>query len=246
MGWLSITPQQREVLRELLWLQRLREVSTMSWRDCRLCQDGRLCKEHLPVPCAVCGREDRAMQGEWDGRPAHQWCEAKAANRRDDLVRLMAAIVPSLVPIHVAHGVGGSRPRTPGEVAELAREYAEAVMAAAGRLVLPALPPAVERLGMRAYNAYGDFRKWLTFKGDPMPRWEAQDEGLREGWRIAAAGVLADPEIAAKLRAANWVVTALEKYEATCPCGASLRSGRQHHPDCAVGELVALLRGERQ
>lgn len=40
-----------------------------------------------------------------------------------------------------------------------------------------------------AYNAYGDNRGWVTFNGDPMPRWEDQTPELREAWNAAAQAV---------------------------------------------------------
>jgi hypothetical protein len=40
-----------------------------------------------------------------------------------------------------------------------------------------------------AYNAYGEYRGWVVFTGDPMPRWEDQQLDLKEAWRAAVHAV---------------------------------------------------------
>lgn len=46
-----------------------------------------------------------------------------------------------------------------------------------------------ERLGEIAYNAYCAARGWKSVRGEPLPAWGAQDEGLRAAWIAAALAV---------------------------------------------------------
>jgi hypothetical protein len=43
-----------------------------------------------------------------------------------------------------------------------------------------------------AYDAYCDARGWKSVRGEPLPKWGAQDQSLRDAWRaaaVAAAGL---------------------------------------------------------
>jgi hypothetical protein len=47
----------------------------------------------------------------------------------------------------------------------------------------------IDKLGEIAYNAYCETRNWLSFSGDPLPKWQEVREDLRVGWRKAAEAV---------------------------------------------------------
>ena len=44
--------------------------------------------------------------------------------------------------------------------------------------------------GQIAYDAYCKERDWKSFHGEPLPRWEEQDDALRAAWQAGAEAVL--------------------------------------------------------
>lgn len=46
--------------------------------------------------------------------------------------------------------------------------------------------PPVSEAGKAAYEAYATEREWVSYGGDPLPRWEEQDDSLRAAWDAAA------------------------------------------------------------
>jgi hypothetical protein len=46
------------------------------------------------------------------------------------------------------------------------------------------------RLARAAYLAYGDRVGWLNHRGQPMPLYDALDDGIRSGWEAAALAVV--------------------------------------------------------
>lgn len=46
-----------------------------------------------------------------------------------------------------------------------------------------------EELGRIAYDAYCEARGWKSVRGEPLPHFQQQDEGLRQAWIKSAEAV---------------------------------------------------------
>lgn len=51
--------------------------------------------------------------------------------------------------------------------------------------------------GRAAYEAYAHEREWVSYGGDPLPKWDDLDDSLRAAWDAAA---MAASEAASKER----------------------------------------------
>ena len=45
------------------------------------------------------------------------------------------------------------------------------------------------RLGKVAYDTYCDTRDWISFNGDPLPKWDSVRGDIQKGWILAAIAV---------------------------------------------------------
>lgn len=49
---------------------------------------------------------------------------------------------------------------------------------------------STKSLGQIAFEAYGDFREWKDYRGNPMPQWSEVMQGIREAWQVAASAAV--------------------------------------------------------